>query len=499
MSGSALFFECGSDVDLARFLPLVPPVTCPLAGSRSIADHNFIETLKECYYAFEALTQHPYEFKSYEWGRFPEFVTIDGCAKINTDNTDTSQFQIARTERHVDTDHQHQLLKFSMISKMVFPKRVRFVLEAAPTFGFSNRISNLMFRTARGKVADPGSPQTGDLGELVKALGDDAITDLSSKSFADLKNIYTLCFAGRKGISRFRNKDALVQCFQELWISRDGGGAGERCAKLFIGKQPGTTAGVEGAFTPDGVMYANVFQITAESAADAVDVAAHFLVPPSLMITDIPCMLAPIAERLHPWLLENEGRLPRDADGVVSLPALQHLGAHAHEFPDEHSVKLPTESFPSPPPSSATDVVVDNIYAVYADANFSLPAQPHVNFGALLQRSARSATAEVGDTSSLSKRFCTLAENQLISLHQQGCYAMTLFEVVAVFSAWLHRAVNAKADDGGAIPGLVPPDEGGTNDTSSDHEMDDSSERAMDDLSLSELCSISQFSEKVLR
>ncbi|CAM9816982.1 unnamed protein product [Ectocarpus sp. 6 AP-2014] len=120
-------------------------------------------------------------------------------------------------------------------------------------------------------------------------------------------------------------------------------------------------------------MYANVFQITAESAADAVDVSAHFLVPPSLMITDIPCMLAPIAERLHPWLRENEGRLPRDADGVVSLPALQHLGAHAHEFPDEHSVKFPTESFPSPPPSSATDVVVDNIYAVYADANFPFP------------------------------------------------------------------------------------------------------------------------------
>ncbi|CAN0357088.1 unnamed protein product [Ectocarpus sp. 6 AP-2014] len=206
-------------------------------------------------------------------------------------------------------------------------------------------------------------------------------------------------------------------------------------------------------------MYANVFQITAESAADAVDVSAHFLVPPSLMITDIPCMLAPIAERLHPWLLENEGRLPRDADGVVSLPALQHLGAHAHEFPDEHSVKFPTESFPSPPPSSATDVVVDNIYAVYADANFSLPAQPHVNFGALLQRSARSATAEVGDTSSLSKRFCTLAENQLISSPARVLRHDSLRGCGCVLSL----ASSCSQREGGrrrAIPGLVPPDEG---------------------------------------
>ncbi|CAN0351833.1 unnamed protein product [Ectocarpus sp. 6 AP-2014] len=163
MSGSALFFKCGSDVDLARFVPLVPPVTCPLAGSRSIADHNFIETLKECYYAFEALTQHPYEFKSYEWGRFPEIVTIDGCAKINTDNTDTSQFQIARTERHVDTDHQHQLLKISMISKMVFPKRVRFVcwrLRQHSDFQTVFRTSCSVRHGARWRIQDLRRPET---------------------------------------------------------------------------------------------------------------------------------------------------------------------------------------------------------------------------------------------------------------------------------------------------------------------------------------------------
>ena len=40
----------------------------------------------------------------------------------------------------------------------------------------------------------------------------------------------------------------------------------------------GSTAGVEGLFATDGVMYAHVFQILAESPADAVDVLWHLQV-----------------------------------------------------------------------------------------------------------------------------------------------------------------------------------------------------------------------------
>ncbi|CAN0178082.1 unnamed protein product, partial [Ectocarpus sp. 12 AP-2014] len=50
-------------------------------------------------------------------------------------------------------------------------------------------------------------------------------------------------------------------------------------------------------------MVAHVFQITAESPADAVDMLVHLLVQPCLVITDIPCMLAPIADKNHPDLL----------------------------------------------------------------------------------------------------------------------------------------------------------------------------------------------------
>ncbi|CAB1099671.1 unnamed protein product [Ectocarpus sp. CCAP 1310/34] len=142
----------------------------------------------------------------------------------------------------------------SMIYKMIFNARLRWVLEAAPTFGPHNRVSNVMHRTARGRMAPVGSPENGDAGELMRALGDGAVTDLSDKS------------------------ELLVQCLQKLWESAGADGERERCSKLFIGKPSGSTAGVEGLFTGDGVMVAHVFQITAESPADAVDMLVHLLV-----------------------------------------------------------------------------------------------------------------------------------------------------------------------------------------------------------------------------
>lgn len=60
-----------------------------------------------------------------------------------------------------------------------------------------------MLRTQRGKMAPEGSPENGDVGELMRALGDGAISDLSNKTVDDLKNVYRLCFPGGKGISRF--------------------------------------------------------------------------------------------------------------------------------------------------------------------------------------------------------------------------------------------------------------------------------------------------------
>lgn len=172
------------------------------SSSRSIEDRNFHFVILEAYFAFEALTEHVHDFVSYLHGRFPEILCIDGCAKICSDDVSTEQFEVARVERDVDTDLQHELLKLSMISNMVFARRLRWVVEAAPTVSPHNRISNVMHRTARGKLAPEGAPERGDPGELLRALGNGAITDLHNKTVDDLKNIYRLCYPNGKGISK---------------------------------------------------------------------------------------------------------------------------------------------------------------------------------------------------------------------------------------------------------------------------------------------------------
>lgn len=173
------------------------------SSRRSIEDHNFISVIREAYFAFEALTEHLHDFTSYLHGHNPEVICMDGCAKICTDDVSLRVFEIAREERDVDTDLQQELLKLSMISKMVFKLRLCWVTEAAPTVGPHNRISNVMHRTARGKLAPAGSPERGDAAALLVALGDTAITDLNDKVVGDLQNIYRLCYPGGKGISKY--------------------------------------------------------------------------------------------------------------------------------------------------------------------------------------------------------------------------------------------------------------------------------------------------------
>lgn len=231
---------------------------------------------------------------------------------------------------------------------------------------------------------------------------------------------------------------------------------------------------------------------------------------PCLLITDVPCMIAPIAEKLHPGLLENEGTLPRNAEGQVSLAGLQHIGAYAHEFPDAHHVKVPPSGFPSGLASAAAGVgevqVVDNVYALFADAETSLTLQPHVDFHALLEiatelaeenRQLHAADAAAGDTggeadwSSSPQRMCILAQKSLKSLHANGCYAMTLFEVVLVYSLWFQAAGHAAVDDG------VVPEVGGEEGERKTDEI--SPERAIIELSRSELFLISTIFMEVLR
>lgn len=91
-------------------------------------------------------------------------------------------------------------------------------------------------------------------------------------------------------------------------------------------------------------------------------------------------MIQPIEDKLPHGLRQNGRALPRGADDLMSVPALQHIGSTAHDFVDQSTAQMPPVVFPSPGD--------DKVYAVYADAEPYHRIQPHVYFRAPLVTSA---------------------------------------------------------------------------------------------------------------
>ena len=142
-------------------------------------------------------------------------------------------------------------------------------------------------------------------------------------------------------------------------------------------------------------------------------------VSPCLLITDIPCMIQPVADRQRPGLLQKGG---------------------AHDFVDQHTVRIPPGGFPTPPGFPTPHG--DNIYAAYTDAEPYQRVQPYVDFRALLVDSAVALGRSANGAQSVSSLpndvdICALAQQHLRDLRRQGCYAMTLFEIVLVYIPWL--------------------------------------------------------------
>ena len=105
-----------------------------------ISSLTFLNNLAGGYLAFEALCDHGYSVQSILHGNFPKVLSVDGWAQGATDDVYLPQFAEVRVERDLDADLQHQLLKLSMMSPMVFSERLRFIVEAAPTFGPFKRV-----------------------------------------------------------------------------------------------------------------------------------------------------------------------------------------------------------------------------------------------------------------------------------------------------------------------------------------------------------------------
>lgn len=113
-----------------------------------------------------------------------------------------AHFEIARQEEFLDADLHHQALKLPMTLGMVSDRRLDFVMEAAPTFSSRDGVGSLLFRTKRGKLPERDSPENGDGGRLVEALGKEGINALDKMSEDQLNGKYRKCFADGRGIGK---------------------------------------------------------------------------------------------------------------------------------------------------------------------------------------------------------------------------------------------------------------------------------------------------------
>lgn len=175
-------------------------------------------------------------------------------------------------------------------------------------------------------------------------------------------------------------------------------------------------------------------------------------VKPILLVTDIPCMVAPIAERDCAGLLENGGALPRLPPtraleiGRVSIPDLRQLLSSAE------SVRLQQ---PQAMPEAEQLTIPPDVYALYRCYSPSNRIQAYVDFRELF---ASSAVAEINHPPTLGDRNAHLAPvavnwafEVLGSLHERGMRAICLMEVVLVMRHWckvmVHRLRHVQSAD----------------------------------------------------
>ena len=197
---------------------------------------------------------------------------------------------------------------------------------------------------------------------------------------------------------------------------------------------------------------------------------------PILVNTDIMCRLGPILHTRCPSAAPNEGALPRtveandsnnmqigEANGsntraAMDIPSLAALQSSCSPSLNE---ERPEQQQPIP----VEKCTQENVYNALRDAEPSPPLQQRLDFGQLLDVSARneakrdsaSANASVG---ARAMRFVDLARFCFRELHRRSHFSVGLFEVVAV----LHARLTALAAvlhhegvaDGRAVAGQSP-------------------------------------------
>lgn len=181
----------------AVFLHLFLPVVS--LHTRAVNNDYLVKLLLQAYLAFEALTDHPYAFSSIVHGFFPLLTSCDGCNKLATNNMTLEKFLAQRQEQVIDMDLSACWLQLSMLSGMVFSKRLQFVYNTPMTFSPHNRKSNIFTLKARGPVANNEDLEKGDsaeLGRYLEEVGLGLHDALAVLQLRDLKALYKRCFKG---------------------------------------------------------------------------------------------------------------------------------------------------------------------------------------------------------------------------------------------------------------------------------------------------------------
>lgn len=149
-------------------------------------------SLPEVYLAFEALTDHRFEFSSIAAGYFPLITSCDGCNKLATNNMTLERFLAQREKQVVDMDLTACWLTLSMLSPMVFSKRLQFVYTTPITFCRHNRKSNIFVLAARGAVGRNQDLEGLDYNELIAWVRESAESTLAALNGATMDRLKAL-------------------------------------------------------------------------------------------------------------------------------------------------------------------------------------------------------------------------------------------------------------------------------------------------------------------
>ena len=84
-----------------------------------IGPSGLYNSLKDAYLAFEALTDHPFEYRCWLWGKYPQIVTYDGCMKLSTNYVTREQAEASRLQMSIDVDLITVLLELSILLSLI--------------------------------------------------------------------------------------------------------------------------------------------------------------------------------------------------------------------------------------------------------------------------------------------------------------------------------------------------------------------------------------------